>query len=106
MMRNFIDAKSHHIVAIRHHVLSNSSNGVYIIANICRKLRHFPATGPEAFLDPVEQVLSQLPHPCKLRLAVFDHVSWIPFRGLFRMMMFVGARKSNKTIVALVDTRC
>lgn len=43
------------------------------------KLRQFPATGPEAFLDPVEEVLSQLPHPCKLRLAVFDHVAWIPF---------------------------
>eukprot|EP00434_Breviolum_minutum_P000237 symbB.v1.2.000197.t1/scaffold21.1/size436794/16 len=39
---------------------------------------HFPATGPEAFLDPVEEVLSQLPHPCKLRLAVFDHVSSYP----------------------------
>ncbi|CAK9053027.1 unnamed protein product [Durusdinium trenchii] len=38
----------------------------------------FPASGPESFLDPLEQTLRQLPRPCRLRLAVFDHVSSYP----------------------------
>lgn len=40
-------------------------------------LRHFPATGDASILEPVERALQKLPQPCKLRLAVFDHVPWM-----------------------------
>lgn len=39
---------------------------------------HFPAKSAEAILEPVERALLELPQPCKLRLAVFDHVSSYP----------------------------
>eukprot|EP00438_Fugacium_kawagutii_P021545 Skav234154 [mRNA] locus=scaffold6570:34119:42615:- [translate_table: standard] len=39
---------------------------------------HFPATGEACILEPVERALQKLPQPCKLRLAVFDHVSSYP----------------------------
>ncbi|CAL1157609.1 unnamed protein product [Cladocopium goreaui] len=39
---------------------------------------HFPAKSAEAILEPVERALLKLPQPCKLRLAVFDHVSSYP----------------------------
>ncbi|CAE7241620.1 egt2 [Symbiodinium natans] len=39
---------------------------------------HFPASSAEDFVGPVERALSELPLPCKLRLAVFDHVSSYP----------------------------